>query len=752
MCAAHHRGARALKTTSSPSLASLGADADLRTPPARLAGWFTGAISDQALRWPLLLPLTLAGGAAAYMAAPDEPGWPLLAALAILPSLIWFLIRRSGSGFLALLVACRACLGIGALAGKIRANLVAAPILKEQIGPVRIEGTIVEIDASERSRRVRIDVRAIEDLTPAQTPRYVRFSFKGDLGLSPGRAVACRAILSPPPRPVVPGDYEFHRDAWFEQLGGVGFAVGKCEPLAVRPPTNAIDGAFVWIGAVRRALSEFVYTAAGPEGGGMSAAMVSGDRSFITPDDAEALRLSGLAHLLSISGVHMVLVGGIIFFMVRFAWPFIEPLALRIPAVHAAALAAIVACTLYFAISGMEVATQRSYIIALIGFGAKLFDRPAISLRSLAIAMTLVVLLQPESVIMPGFQMSFAASAGLIALYEIWPKLGRIEQRGLFMRAGGWIIGAAATSVVASMATMPFALHHFDRAALFSVIANIVSTPVITLLTTPAACAAALAAPLGLSAPFLWLMGLSLDVVIAIAHFTVAWAPDIDLPRMGAAAVALAATAIALFCVLNRRGRIFAAIPLAASIAVWLTAPQAIGYIADDGSVFLKRESDWVEIKDWRGRNGLNPLIIGDVIAKAPCPGKGAACELDVLAGKAAIVPAEIATPISSAPDDPLTAEITPPANAAPPSAACPTLATLTLTTPTGSRLSLDPCAYAGKGGAAIEIQNGALSLAPADPPHNRPWTQPLYKPVPKTRRSPEASAPDDLPVVQLYR
>ena len=113
----------------------------------------------------------------------------------------------------------------------------------------------------------------------------------------------------------------------------------------------------------------------------MSAAMISGDRSFISPDDAEALRLSGLAHLLSISGVHMVLAGGIFFFLVRMLWPLCEPLALRVPSVHVAAFAAITACTLYFLISGMEVATQRSYVMAMIGFGAKLFDRPAISLK-----------------------------------------------------------------------------------------------------------------------------------------------------------------------------------------------------------------------------------------------------------------------------------------------------------------------------------------------------------------------------------
>ena len=223
----------------------------------------------------------------------------------------------------------------------------------------------------------------------------------------------------------MPDDYVFHRDAYFQQLGGVGFSTGKCEPLPTPPPATLVERAGYWIGALRRAIAAHVYEAAGEKGGGMAAAMVAGDRSFITPDDAEALRLSGLAHLLSISGVHMVLVGGIVFFAIRLLWPLLEPLALRVPSVQAAALGAVIACTLYFAISGAEVATQRAYVMALIAFGAKLFDRPALSLRSVAVALFVVVLLQPESVVTPGFQMSFAASASLIALYEIWPKLDR---------------------------------------------------------------------------------------------------------------------------------------------------------------------------------------------------------------------------------------------------------------------------------------------------------------------------------------
>lgn len=702
-------GARALKTTSAPSLAS-GSEAARSGLLSRSGRFLRGAVNDQALRWPLLAPLGLVAGAALYMTAPFEPGWELLLGATLPVILVWALLRRRGAIPLALAVAMLACVGIGAIAGKVRTELIAAPILKEEMGPVRIEGVVAEIDASERSRRVRIDVRVIERLSPEQTPEFVRFSFKGEMPFSPGRAVACRAILSPPPRPVVPGDYEFHRDAWFQQLGAVGFSTGGCEPLATPPPAGLAEQFGYWLGAVRRAVAAHVYEHAGAAGGGMSAAMVSGDRSYITPDDAEALRLSGLAHLLSISGVHMVLVGGIVFFIIRFLWPLIEPLALRIPSVKAAALGAIIACTLYFAISGMEVATQRAFIIALIGFGAKLFDRPAISLRSLAVAMAVVVLFQPEAVVTPGFQMSFAASGALIALYEIWPKMDRPDRPGILTRIGAWVVGAAATSLVASLATLPFALHHFDRAALFSVLANIVSTPVITLWTTPAAAMAAIAAPFGMDEPFLWLMGESLEVVLMIARYSVEASPEVDLPRLGGAGMAVAAAAIALFCVFTRRGRAFAALPAAVAVTLWLTAPQAAGYIADDGSVFLQDDQGWLELADWRGDNGLNPLIIGDEIGKAPCPGKGGACWLDVVAGQAIIEPAEGQS-----------------------EAGCPTSSTLSIHSAGGSgSLSLRPCDAVGKGGAAIDMSGSQLTLRPAEMQSGRAWTQPLYRKPPK--------------------
>lgn len=677
--------------------------------------FLAGALSDQALRWPLLLPLALMAGAAIYMTSPDEPHWSVLAAVTVPPAIAWSLLRRRGGGFAALAFALLAMAGLGATAGKIRTELVAAPVLKYEIGPVRIEGIVAEIDASERSRRIRVHVRAIEGLPPDQTPKYVRFSYKGEIPFGPGRAVACSAILSPPPRPVVPGDYAFHRDAWFQQLGAVGFSTGKCEPLPTPPPSTIADRVSFWIGALRRTLAAHVYEEAGETGGGMSAAMVAGDRSFITPDDSEALRLSGLAHLLSISGVHMVLAGGIVFFIIRFLWPLAEPLALRVPSVQAAAFGAIVACTLYFIISGMEVATQRAYVMALIAFGAKLFDRPALSLRSIAVALFAVVLLQPESVVAPGFQMSFAASGALIALYEVWPKLDRPDGPGILARIFPWIVGTAATSLVASIATMPFALHHFDRAALFSVIANIISTPVITLWTTPAAAAAAIAAPFGLEEPFLALMGMSVETVLAIARWSVEASPEFDLPRLSAAGLTLAALAIVIFCIASQRGRALAILPATAMIFVWTTGPAPIGYVADDGSVFLKTETGWVELADWRSDNGLNPLIIGDEIAKAQCPGKGAACDLDLQSGRFSVA-----------------------VSGRPPTEGCPTSSLLNFQPASGASTAIQPCTYTGRGGAVIDAKEGAITIRTAQTQSDRAWTQPLHQKVPKRPKPPK--------------
>lgn len=673
-------------------------------------------MEDQALRWPLALPLALSLGAGAYLSAPMEPGWApiVLTTLLSFGLAVWFRTRPGLTGMI--LASCLAAGGAGALAAKVRTMAVAAPVLEHRTGAVRIEGVIAEIDSSDSGRRLRLAVWAMEGFPLEMAPRFVRFTYRHDIPWLPGEAVSCRAILSPPPAPSVPGDYVFHRDAWFQQLGGVGFAVGECSSLAPAPPQDPSSRIALWIAALRRDVAEFVEASAGSgAGGAMTAAMTVGDRSYISAEDAEALRASGLAHLISISGLHMVLAGGAFFMAIRLLWPLIEPLALRIPTVHGAAAGAMLGCTAYFLISGGEVATQRAYIIAMIGFAAKLFDKPALSLRSLAVSMAVVVLLQPESVVSPGFQMSFAASAALIALYEIWPRLDRPVAPGLLARAGGWIAGAAATSVVASLATLPFAIHHFARLAPLSILANLAASPVITFWTTPASVASAVAAVFGMSEPFLWLVGRSLDVVGWIAHEAAIRSPDPGVPALDSLALIASVFAIGLVCVLRGWPRLAAIVPAAIAAASWIVEPLPAGYIAADGSVFLRTSAGWTELTAWRQENGLNPLAMRTRPERACRQKKGEAprlCTVETAVGRFTLAPvARDETPAlaaGAAVEKPL---------------ACPSIWRLHYVSAIGGpELVINPCDFVGKGGAVLELTS-AYSRIRTETAGNRPWS-----------------------------
>jgi len=539
----------------------------------------------------------------------------------------------------------------------------------------------------------------------------------------------------------VPGDYIFNRDAYFRQLGAVGFAVGECQSLANPPPQTIRDRVTDWLSALRRDIAEFVERAAGSgAGGAMAAAMTVGDRSFISPEDAEALRASGLAHLISISGLHMVLAGGAFFFGIRMLWPLCEPLALRIPTVRGAAAGAMLGCTVYFLISGGEVATQRAYIIAMIGFAAKLFDKPALSLRSLAVSMAVVVLVQPESVVSPGFQMSFAASAALIALYEMWPRLDSPVAPGLLARTGGWLLGASATSIVASLATLPFAIHHFARVAPLSILANLAASPVITFWTTPSAVASAVAAPFGLQEPFLWSLGKSLGVVGWIAREAAAHSPDPSVPALDPAALVACVLAVGLFCVLRGWPRLVAVVPACFAAVSWVAEPLPAGYIATDGSVFLRTAEGWAELTAWRQENGLNPLSLRSKPFRACKTRKGeppSPCVIETAAGRFEVRPVASVAALTSAsrpaidpPSQSSTA--TTAANGrsrAPPKQVCPSQVRLYFTSGRGGPpLVIDPCEVAPQGGGVLELTR-SYSRVRTERLAQRPWSGPALKP-----------------------
>lgn len=380
---------------------------------------FTGLVAPgEAI--PFCFALSVCGGAMAYLALPFEPsGLVCLTLMPVFLVAILTVLRRPVPSFIRLTVILAFGFGVGFGAGKARVSWNMSAPQQNVVGPVLVEGWVSAIEPGRKGVRLRISVHAIAGYAPEEAPKTIRLTHRLDLRVSSGRFVRCWAVVRPPPGPAIPGDYDFQRQAWFEELDGVGYVQGRCRGGVLGGPKGLAARVKLAIAAKRRQLARFTHEASGERAGGFAAALVSGDRSYISVADQDALRGAGLAHLLAISGLHLGIVGGLIYLLVRRGLGVFAPLTKRFAVQKPAAIAAILAITAYLILSGASVSTQRAYIMSVVFFAAILVDRPALSLRSFSLAMFMVVVLRPESVFSPGFQMSFAATGVLIAIYHV---------------------------------------------------------------------------------------------------------------------------------------------------------------------------------------------------------------------------------------------------------------------------------------------------------------------------------------------
>lgn len=554
----------------------------------RIAAFLRDQIDGQALRWRLWTPVAFGGGCATYFAFQTEPPlWPFVVGAALLVP-AWLAARRFGAAkvwTLALLFA--ACFVLGLATAKLRTLSTAAPIAPAMSAPVVIEGWVVDVDSpGAAGPRVILAPVRIRGLAPEATPVRLRATVRGEAP-PPGTPVRLFAILNPPPAPASPGAYDFGRNAWFQRMGGVAFAVGETRP-AWLPEAPWRLRAVMAINGVRHDLARRIVARLGERTGGVAAAMTTGQEAWLDPAQVDLMRDSGLAHILSISGLHMAVVGGFAFFLARLLialWPW---LALRVPGKKAAACVGLIAVGTYLVISGSPPPAERAAITASIAFVAILLNRQAITLHALAVAAFVVLLTQPEAIVTPGFQMSFAATAALVALVEAWPARPRELSVPwpilIVQKAAAWIGAAVLASLVAGAATGPFAMQHFNRTAMYGLLANLGTAPVSDFIIMPALALGALLEPIGLGAPFLWLAGQGIGVMLSIG----AWVAGLPGAVQTVASAPTAALPIAfmgvLFCCLWRGPLRWLGLPLACAVLVWPRPPVPDLWIGDAGT------------------------------------------------------------------------------------------------------------------------------------------------------------------------
>lgn len=485
----------------------------------------------------------------------------------------------------------------GFAAGQLRGLTVSQPAYVGSEDPVRVAGWVIANDASDNGPRLRLLVHSIEGVDAP--PRYVRVSVSEAGLLTAGRGARCRAVLGPPAGPMAPGAYDFARRAYFERLGATGFAYGRCRPIAMEAPPDWLDRQRLYLAALRADLAAEIVSSAPGRGGAIAAALVTGDRSSIDAETNAALRDSGLGHLLSVSGIHMGVVGGLVFAMVLWTLSLIPPIALRFPVKKIAAVVSLIVLAAYLVLSGSSVPALRSFVMACVAFGAILLDRPAISMRGLALSAIIVVMLLPESVLEPGFQMSFAATMALVALFEMLkraPHKPALPTPGPLIGAMQAITrgigGVLLISLVAGLATDPFAIYHFQRFSIYSLPANLITAPIMSFLVAPAAAAAALFAPFGWSDVPLQIMASALDLIAAVGQ-TFGERPEAvrAVPRPPDEAFAVCVLALLWAC-LWRGALRWAALPIfAGSVWMYVTAPLPIlAFDADLRAVYARTD------------------------------------------------------------------------------------------------------------------------------------------------------------------
>ncbi|HEV8034001.1 ComEC/Rec2 family competence protein [Yoonia sp.] len=526
------------------------------------------------------VPVWLGVGIGTYFALSFEPDVLLMAGFAVGAAGLLVASRLVPTAFAPLLVALVLVVA-GAGIAKLRVAAVEAPILTFRYYGA-IEGRIVNIDRSASDAvRLTLDRVVLERMSPDRTPDRVRVSVHGQQPLAaftPGDVIILTGHLSPPAGPSEPGGFDFQRHAWFMQLGAVGYTRTPVLRLVAADNTTLAARLF----ALRMAVSRAVQAAIPGEAGAFAAAIMTGDRSGMGQETLRDLRTSNLAHLLAISGLHMGLLTGFIFAVVRYGLALIPGIALRWPTKKIAAVCALAVGAFYLALSGGSVSTERAYIMVGVMLVAVLLGRKALTLRAVAIAAILVLLWQPEALIGPGFQMSFAATTALVVAFG---ALRKVDLRRL-PRWARAVLSVILSSFIAGLATAPFAAAHFNQIAHYGLIANVVSVPLMGILVMPAAVLAVCLAPLGLWWIGLGLMDLGLRWILLVARTVSAQegalghvvAPDwFVLPLLAFGLLA---------CVLIvGRGRLIGVAVVLLAAVLWQQTSRATLLVADSGAL-----------------------------------------------------------------------------------------------------------------------------------------------------------------------
>ncbi len=568
--------------------------------------WLRGGF-DRVERWldkeqaqlPYWIPVGMAAGIICWDRMGNAGIWAVICGAFASIAFGYFMGRGRRIG--AVLKVTGTTLAIGFFTIMLKSSLVGAPPL-EKLQITEFYGRIAGVEPIAARDIVRLK---LETDGHAGLPSVIRVNLTAQqyqTAFTRGAILRLRARLVPPAQPVLPGGYDFARRAWFAGIGATGTALGE---VTLYKPANGDP----FLSSIRQRLSAHIMEQLPGRSGAIASALATGDQGAIGDTDAEAMRNSGMAHLLSISGLHVTALVGAIYFMISRLLALFPIIALRFPVPIIAACVAAIGAVGYTLLTGSEVPTIRSCVAAILVLTALILGRDAISLRLVAFGASIVLLFWPEALAGPSFQLSFAAVSTIIILHETAPMRRFAKNmednwiRAVLRNIAMLLITGAAIEMVLA----PIALFHFHKTGLYGALANIIAIPLTTFITMPAEAMALLLDCIGLGAPFWWITGISIDLILAMAHWISALPGAISmLPAMPTWAFAAMVIGGLWAGLLKTRARYLGFVPFGIGFAAMILAPSPDILVTGDGK--------HVAIIDGAGRLALLRERAGDYV------------------------------------------------------------------------------------------------------------------------------------------
>lgn len=555
----------------------------------RAAGWF---------EW---LPVALGAGIIAYSNLSFEPNqftiyYALLAAILLLLA-----ATRLPRGKMLLVYLAMSLIGFAAAI--YQTSRFETANLREPLFVEKMRARVIAVVPDENRQSALLEIQWIKGVKKAYTPRRVRLSLRGkDNRVEPGQIIETRGKIFPPSPPLLPGEYDFARYFFYRDIHGVGYIIPPVKLISSESKSSLATD----FQHARQRLEEWLLKNISAPANGIAVALVTGDTLSIDPKAEEAVRSSGLAHILSISGMHMAIVCGFFFVGFRFLLAAIPSIANRTDIKKISALLALLAGFAYLTLADFPVSAVRAYVMMFFFFLGVLLDRQAITVRSLAWAAIAILLVQPSSLFEAGFQLSFVATLALVVFYRqsayYWERRMQ-EEITWWQRPFYYIGGLILTSLVASLATAPFVANYFNIFNAYSILANLLALPLLSFVIMPSLLFGMALAPLGLSKPFMQAAGKGIDWMIDSS----AWVTSLPganwyIPPLMPGANLLIGAGILVILLSYGYWRWIGIVPILIALA------SAVAYQPPD--ILIDRELNHVALQDkdgqwwlWRGRS-----------------------------------------------------------------------------------------------------------------------------------------------------